>query len=83
MKILINLIGMTLMGVGCISTGPINYAYGRDFDEKLLAKIEKEKTSAAEMKSLFGEPITKSVLSANEVKWMYIYTHGIAKAHRR
>ena len=29
---------------------------------------------------MFGEPFLKTVVSANEEKWMYIYTSGSAKA---
>jgi hypothetical protein len=64
----------------CLGCASSSYSHGRDFDEKQVAKIEKGKTTATEVKTIFGEPFMKNVVSANEEKWMYVYMRGTAHA---
>ena len=66
--------------VGCVSVPPTEMTTGRNFNEKLVDKIEKGKTTTAEVKTLFGEPFMKNVMSANEEKWLYFYTRSTATA---
>jgi len=63
---------------GC--TFPSAYTVGRDFDSSLVKQIVKGKTTGSELITMFGQPVTKTVLSANEEKWIYSYTSGEAKA---
>ena len=67
---------ITIVLMACIMTGcsfESSYSNGRDLDEKLVLKMEKGKTTSAEIKGLFGEPDMKSVISANEEKWKSSY----------
>ena len=66
-----------LLLTGCASS---SYNYGKDFEVHNISKIEKGQTTSKDLVSMFGEPFLKTVVSANEEKWMYIYTSGSAKA---
>lgn len=66
-----------LAAVGCATT---NYSVGRDFDSSAVASIERGTTTATELISMLGEPFTKSVISANEEKWIYTHISGKATA---
>lgn len=43
-------------------------------------KIVKGKTTEIELIGMFGQPFAKSVVSANESKWVYVHTTGTASA---
>lgn len=77
MKVLLILALAALSAVGCATS---KYSYGRDFPSASVAKIERGKTTAAEMKQMFGEPLSKMVVSATEEKWTYSYGSGSAHA---
>jgi hypothetical protein len=69
--------GIIFLLVGCVTS---SFKVGNDFSSANVSKIVKGKTSSNEMISLFGEPFTKSVISATDEKWIYIYSNGTAKA---
>lgn len=77
MKKLIAVIGMCFVLGGCATS---HYTVGRDFSSANVASITKGKTTTAELKSLFGEPYTKSAVSETDEKWIYTYTNGSAHA---
>ncbi|WP_265410999.1 hypothetical protein [Actinobacillus pleuropneumoniae] len=56
------------------STNVHNFEYGNNFDEKLVRKIVKGKTTENQLVALFGEPNNKLVLNEKDSKWLYTYT---------
>ncbi len=56
---------------GCIST---TVTAGRAINAEAVAKIEKGKTTAAEVVALLGNPFVKEAASANEEKWLYYHS---------
>ena len=69
--------GIIFLLVGCATS---SFKVGNDFSSANVSKIVKGKTTSNEMISLFGEPFTKSVISATDEKWIYMYSNGTAKA---
>ena len=69
--------GIIFLLVGCATS---SFQVGNDFSSANVSKIVKGKTTSNEMISLFGEPFTKSVISATDEKWIYMYSNGTAKA---
>jgi hypothetical protein len=53
---------------------------GKSFTSENVSQIVKGKTTSEEMVSLFGEPYTKTVISATDEKWVYMHSEGTAKA---
>lgn len=74
-KLLISL-AFTIVITGCAQS---SYSVGNDFSTEYIEKIEKGRTTTKELNEWFGEPYSKSVLSASKTKWMYVYTSGTAK----
>jgi outer membrane biogenesis lipoprotein LolB len=62
---------------GCATS---NYSVGRDFPVENVNKIVKGQTTAHDLIQLLGEPFLKTVVSANEEKWIYTYSRGTAHA---
>lgn len=71
------LIALTLLLSACATS---EFNYGKDFASENVQKIEYGKTTKQDLISYFGEPFQKSVIGANQEKWMYMYTAGQAKA---
>lgn len=69
------LMSIALLTVAC-SSPTRDWSVGTDFDLSKAEQIEKGATTKEEVVMLFGEPYSKSVLSANSEKWMYVYQHG-------
>ena len=67
--------------IGCISPTS-SYSVGKDFSSELVNKIEKGKTTAAELIQMLGEPFSKTVVSESETKWLYTYSSGTATVQR-
>lgn len=63
---------------GCATS---SYSVGKNFPSENVSKIIKSKTTSEDMISLFGEPYTKTVISASDEKWIYMYSESKAKAH--
>ena len=74
------LMSMLVLCAGCAFTASSSFSYGRPFDENGIAKIVKGKTTTAQLVALFGEPYTKTVVSADEVKWNYYHAEGESTA---
>lgn len=62
---------------GCATS---SYSVGRDFSSENVKSIVKGKTKSTELIQLFGQPFSKTVISANEEKWIYTYSSGTASA---
>ena len=56
------------------------YTKGNYFDEDYVAQIEKGVTTQKQIKKLFGEPFSKSVVDGKKEKWLYLYAKGTSKA---
>ncbi len=67
---------VTLALAGCASG---NYSVGNDFASENVANIEKGKTTVEQLKTWFGEPYSKTPISATQTKWMYIHNNGSTK----
>jgi hypothetical protein len=62
---------------GCAST---SYSVGKSFSSDNVSKIEKEKTTSTELVKLFGQPFSKTVISATEQKWIYMHSSGTSSS---
>ena len=62
---------------GCATS---SYSTGRDFDSSLVNQIVKGETTRADLLQMLGQPFSKTVMSENEEKWIYMYSSGTAKA---
>ena len=77
LTIFTSIIALLILISGCAST---SYSVGKSFSSESVAKIIKGKTTSAQLVQLFGEPFTKSVISANEEKWIYMHSSGTSSA---
>ena len=62
---------------GCATS---SYSTGRDFDSSSVNQIIKGETTRADLLQMLGQPFSKTVMSENEEKWIYMYYSGTAKA---
>lgn len=62
---------------GCATS---SYSVGKNFSSENVSQIVKGKTTSQEMIALFGEPYSKTVISATNEKWIYIHSEGKAEA---
>ncbi|MCK4828373.1 hypothetical protein KA005_72255 [bacterium] len=62
---------------GCATS---SYSTGRDFDSSSVNQIIKGETTRADLLQMLGRPFSKTVMSENEEKWIYMYSSGTAKA---
>jgi|LGVF01.1.fsa_nt_gb outer membrane protein assembly factor BamE (lipoprotein component of BamABCDE complex) len=62
---------------GCATS---SYSTGRDFDSSSVNQIIKGETTKADLLQMLGQPFSKTVISENEEKWIYMYSSGTAKA---
>jgi len=62
---------------GCATS---HYTNGRDFPSANVPSIVKGKTTATDLKTLFGEPFAKSPVNETDEKWVYTYSNGSAHA---
>jgi outer membrane protein assembly factor BamE (lipoprotein component of BamABCDE complex) len=62
---------------GCATS---SYSVGKDFSSENVQEIVKGKTTSEELVKIFGEPYSKTVISATDEKWIYMYSEGTAKA---
>lgn len=77
MKHLLFVILLTAALAGCATS---NYSVGRDFPSEKVPAIVKGETTASQVEAWFGQPFSKSVLSASQEKWLYSHAVGQAKA---
>lgn len=64
---------VVLTGCGTTTTA------GRKFDASKIPDIQKGVTTSAELIRLIGQPLTKSVTSANEATWEYSWEKTTAE----
>jgi len=75
---LITIVSLVILSLsGCATS---SYFVGKDFSSENISKIIKSKTTTEEMVTLFGEPYSKTVISATDQKWIYMYSKGTATA---
>lgn len=68
---------MILFISGCATS---SFSMGRDFNSENVSRIIKGKTTSNEMVALFGEPYSKTAVSATDEKWIYMYSQSESKA---
>lgn len=76
MKLLIS-IALAVFLVGCATA---NYSVGKPFNTENVTKIEHGKTTKQDLVAMFGEPYSKTPLTATQEKWIYTYVYGSSKA---
>ena len=57
-----------------------SYSTGRDFDSSSVNQIIKGETTKDDLLQMLGKPFSKTVISENEEKWIYVYSSGTTKA---
>lgn len=67
---------LCLVMLGCTYTN--QYESGSQIAVENVNRIVKGKTTEAELIGMFGQPFSKAVISATELKW--IYTHNAVSA---
>lgn len=67
---------LCLVMLGCTYSN--QYESGSQISVENVNRIVKGKTTEAELISMFGQPFSKTVISATETKW--IYTHNAVSA---
>lgn len=72
---IVSLIILSLLGCATSS-----YSVGKDFPSENVSKIVKGKTTSGEMVAFFGEPYSKTIISATDAKLIYMHSKGTAKA---
>jgi len=65
--------------VGCASR---TITSGREFDVAKIGEIKKGVTTSDQLMSLLGDPLTRSVPSADQVIWNYSWKKGTATTTR-
>lgn len=71
------LIAVIFALTGCATS---NFQMGSDFNVDNVGLIVKGKTTSVDLVSLFGQPYSKSAISANGEKWVYFHTTSESKA---
>lgn len=75
---IITIISLVILSLsGCATS---SYSVGKNFSSENVSQIVKGKTTSKEMISLFGEPYSKTVISATGEKWIYMHSEGTTKA---
>jgi outer membrane protein assembly factor BamE (lipoprotein component of BamABCDE complex) len=75
---LITIVSLVILSLsGCATS---SYSVGKNFSSENVSKIVKGKTTSEKMVSLFGQPYSKTVISATDEKWIYMHSEGTAKA---
>jgi hypothetical protein len=68
---------MFILTTGCATT---SYSFGKPFSSSNVKKIVKGKTTNTDLVKLFGQPFSKTVISATEEKWIYTHSSGTSTA---
>ena len=71
----------SLVVFGCIQILPPS-SMGRDFPGENVSKIVRGKTTDKDLIQMFGEPLSKTVISETEKNWIYTYASGTATVVR-
>lgn len=72
---------VTILLLNLVACATSNYSVGNPFPSDQVATIKKGQTTAAEVLAKFGEPFSKSVISATQEKWLYSYVEGSANVN--
>lgn len=79
---LVAVVVVSLVVFGCIQILPPS-SMGRDFPGENVSKIVRGKTTDKDLIQMFGEPLSKTVISETENNWIYTYASGTATVVRR
>lgn len=77
MKLALAFLALAPLITGCATS---TFTMGRQFPTDNVANIVKGQTTAQEITQMFGEPLTKTVLSDSAENWNYSYYTGSAHA---
>ena len=72
---LVAVVVASLVVFGCIQILPPS-SMGRDFPGENVSKIVRGKTTDKDLIQMFGEPLSKTVISETEKSWTYTYASG-------
>ena len=73
---------MAVVGVALAGCASKTITSGREFDVSKISSIHRGITTSDELARLLGQPFSKSVQSADEVVWNYMWGKGTAtKTH--
>lgn len=70
------MVAATVVVAGCVAP----MAQGRKFDDSYVAQIQKGKTTKAEIRKNFGEPVSVSRTSEVET-WTYSYSNAYGRGY--
>ena len=76
-RLIVLVVAIFLSLAGCATS---SYSVGKKFASENVSQIIKGKTTSEELLALLGEPYSKTVLSASDEKWIYMYSEGTTKA---
>jgi hypothetical protein len=79
MKIFILLVFVTINTLTISGCATVNNTFGKDFNSQNVQKIIEGKTTTKELVELFGEPFSKSAMSATDEYWLYTFMETTAK----
>ncbi|GEK08907.1 hypothetical protein [Pseudoalteromonas peptidolytica] len=74
------LFALVILGSALSGCAQSSYSVGSDFSSQQVSNIENGKTTTEQLILWFGNPYSKAVISASQVKWMYLYNAGTVKA---
>lgn len=75
---IITIVSLVILSLsGCATS---SYSVGKNFSSENVSQIVKGKTTSAEVITFFGEPNSKTVISATGEKWIYMHSEGTTKA---
>lgn len=74
------LFALVILGSALSGCAQSSYSVGSDFSSQQVSNIENGKTTTEQLILWFGNPYSKAVISASQVKWMYLYNAGTVEA---
>jgi hypothetical protein len=78
---LVAVVVVSLVVFGCTQILPPS-SMGRDFPGENVGKIVRGKTTDNDLIQMFGEPLSKTLISETEKNWIYTYSSGTATVVR-
>ena len=72
---LVAVVVVSLVVFGCTQIMPPN-SMGRDFPGENVGKIVRGKTTDKDLIQMFGEPLSKTLISETDKNWIYTYSSG-------
>jgi len=72
---------VTILLLNLAACATSSYSVGKPFPSDQVATIKKGETTTTEILAKFGEPFSKSAISATQEKWLYSYVEGSANVN--